>query len=91
MQPFSLTILPPCHPQNCPHQSRPLSLLGPSLHDIQLNTRALRRGVKELCKELLLDAIGLMDGFGLLDWEIDRCMHAFLSCNTDADADVEVH
>ena len=44
-------------------------------------------------KELWSDVIGLTDGFGLLDWEIDRCVHAFLSYNADADADadVEVH
>ena len=47
-------------------------LLGQSSNDIQKNSRALRRGISELCLEILPNAIGLVDAFGFTDWELDR-------------------
>ena len=35
-------------------------------------SRGLRVAIKELCEELLPEAIGLSDGFGFSDWELDR-------------------
>ena len=47
-------------------------LLGPAgrTHD---PTRGLRGAVKRTCEALLPEAIGLSDGFGFTDWELDRC------------------
>ena len=47
-------------------------LLGPPgpVHD---PTRGLRVAVKRICEALLPEAIGLSDGFGFSDWELDRC------------------
>ena len=35
-------------------------------------TRELRVAIKRVCEELLPEAIGLSDGFGFTDWELDR-------------------
>ena len=35
-------------------------------------SRSLRIAIKRLCEELLPEAIGLSDGFGFSDWELDR-------------------
>ena len=35
-------------------------------------SRGLRVAIKRLCEELLPEAIGLSDGFGFSDWELDR-------------------
>ena len=35
-------------------------------------SRSLRVAIKRLCEELLPEAIGLSDGFGFSDWELDR-------------------
>lgn len=35
-------------------------------------TRELRVAIKKVCEELLPEAIGLSDGFGFTDWELDR-------------------
>lgn len=35
-------------------------------------TRAIRLTIKQLCEELLPEAIGLTDAFGFTDWELDR-------------------
>lgn len=34
--------------------------------------RPLRIAIKNLCRELLPNAIGLCDAFGFTDWELDR-------------------
>ena len=35
-------------------------------------TRLLRLAIKRTCEALLPEAIGLSDGFGFSDWELDR-------------------
>ncbi|KAH9914088.1 acyl-CoA oxidase [Epithele typhae] len=40
-------------------------------------TRGLRVGIKRTCEELLPEAIGLSDGFGFTDWELDSALGAF--------------
>jgi acyl-CoA oxidase len=35
-------------------------------------TRPVRLAVKQLCEELLPEAIGLTDAFGFTDWDLDR-------------------
>ncbi|KAH9886690.1 acyl-CoA oxidase [Cubamyces lactineus] len=37
-------------------------------------SRGLRMAIKKLCVELLPEAIGLTDGFGLSDWELDSAL-----------------
>ena len=46
-------------------------LLGPSTPGSD-PTRELRLAIKKHCEELLPEAIGLSDGFGFTDWELDR-------------------
>ena len=52
-------------------------LLGPAgpVHD---PTRGLRVAVKRICEALLPEAIGLSDGLGFSDWELDRCARRHL-------------
>ncbi|KAH9910211.1 acyl-CoA dehydrogenase/oxidase C-terminal [Epithele typhae] len=40
-------------------------------------TRGLRVGIKRTCEELLPGTIGLSDGFGFADWELDSALGAF--------------
>ncbi|KAI0331414.1 acyl-CoA oxidase [Cubamyces sp. BRFM 1775] len=43
--------------------------------ELQLDTaRSLRTAIKKLCVELLPEAIGLTDGFGFSDWELDSAL-----------------
>ena len=53
-------------------------LLGPSTPGSD-PTRELRLAIKKHCEELLPEAIGLSDGFGFTDWELDRsvCSHTY--------------
>ena len=54
-----------------------LGASGPA-HD---PTRGLRVAIKRTCEELLPEAIGLSDGFGFSDWDLDRCVHTLLCVN----------
>ncbi|KJA24892.1 hypothetical protein HYPSUDRAFT_65201 [Hypholoma sublateritium FD-334 SS-4] len=38
------------------------------------STRAIRLTIKQLCEELLPEAIGLTDAFGFTDWELDSAL-----------------
>ncbi|TFK36086.1 peroxisomal oxidase [Crucibulum laeve] len=40
-------------------------------------TRTLRVAIKELCEELLPEAIGLSDAFGFSDWELDSSLGVY--------------
>ncbi len=46
-------------------------LLGPTTQGSD-PTRDLRLAIKRHCEELLPESIGLSDGFGFSDWELDR-------------------
>ena len=52
-----------------------LGTSGPA-HD---PTRSLRVASKRTCVELLPETIGMSDGFGFPDWELDRCVHTLCS------------
>ena len=54
-----------------------LGASGPA-HD---PTRGLRVAIKRTCEELLPEAIGLSDGFGFSDWDLDRCVYTSLCVN----------
>ncbi|KAI0758856.1 acyl-CoA oxidase [Fomes fomentarius] len=40
-------------------------------------TRGLRVAIKKVCEELLPEAIGLSDGFGFTDWELDSALGVY--------------
>ncbi|OCH87691.1 acyl-CoA oxidase [Obba rivulosa] len=41
------------------------------------STRTLRVAIKQLCQEILPEAIGLTDAFGFSDWELDSALGVF--------------
>ena len=47
-----------------------LGAVGPNVNGDP--TRSLRLAIKRTCEALLPEAIGLSDGFGFSDWELDR-------------------
>ncbi|RPD77314.1 acyl-CoA oxidase [Lentinus tigrinus ALCF2SS1-7] len=51
-------------------------LLGPSASGGD-PTRELRLAIKRHCEELLPEAIGLSDGFGFTDWELDSALGVY--------------
>ena len=54
-------------------------------------SRGLRVAIKRLCEELLPEAIGLSDGFGFSDWELDRSIVLGEMTEGDANEHDAVH
>ncbi|OBZ74783.1 Peroxisomal acyl-coenzyme A oxidase 1 [Grifola frondosa] len=50
---------------------------SPTLLHPRDSTRSVRMAIKQLCLELLPEAIGLIDAFGFTDWELDSALGVF--------------